>query len=108
MAFVTHDQRESVVLGGVVPCPVLLSPLPGRTTLPGAWSSSCQMGWWWPPCPWRTSAKRSSQTPHLTPSSSLVSEPSHTLILLGMLKDVMHSAWLQHPVPTCISSCKGR
>lgn len=27
MAFVTHDQRESVVLGGVVPCPVLLSPL---------------------------------------------------------------------------------
>jgi len=37
-----------------------------------------------------------------------VSEPSHTLILLGMLKDVMHSAWLQHPVPTCISSCKGR
>lgn len=46
------------------------------------------MGWWWPRCPWRTSAKRSSQTPRLTPNSLPVSEPGQTYTLLGMLCDM--------------------
>jgi len=60
------------------PCSPLCNSILGRTTLPGAWSSSCQTGWWWPRCPWRTSAKRSSLTPHPTPSSSPVSESGQT------------------------------